>query len=370
MKNILCFLYLFCTASGFANNPENPTGFVIGNANLKSAGAMAFGPDGILFVADTRGAAVFAFDLKDNLKDTASTAVEVKNIDKVVGAFLGIGAQDVVINDLVVQPNSQNIYLSVSRGRSADAAAVLIKINRKGEVSEVKTDNILFSKADITNAPGVDEKTSWGAPKRPMAITDIHFFEGEIFVAGLSNEQFASRLRRIPFPFKNPEANTAVEIFHTSHDRYETNSPIETLLPVTLNNQPHILAGYGCAPLAKFSVADLKEKKLVRGSTLAELGGGSRPLDMILYKRRGEDYVLVANSHRSVYRIKVSDLEKSESITKPVDDIYVHSGTPFIATSLVGVLQIDNLNKNFVAAIQRDIATGDLNLVSMPKRWL
>lgn len=370
MKKLLSLLCFFSVLMAFANNPEHPFGLSPGKADLKSAGAMAFGPEGILFVADTKGASIFAFELNDNSKDTVSTGIEVKNIDKALGAFLGISFEDVVINDMIVQPNSQNVYLSVSRGRSADAQPVLIKVNRKGELSEIKTDNILFSKAAINNAPGVDEKTSWGASKRPMAITDIHFFDGELYVAGLSSEQFSSRLRRIAFPFKNSEANTSVEIFHTSHNRYETHAPIETLLPVILNNQPSILAGYGCAPLAKFSVAELKEKKHVKGFTLAELGGGSRPLDMVLFKRKGEDHILIANSNRSVYKLKVSDLEKSEPLTQPVDDIYVSSGTPFVATGFVGVLQIDNLNKNFIAAIQRDIQTGALNLVALQKRWM
>jgi hypothetical protein len=350
--------------------PANPYGLILGKAEMKSAGALTFSPDGILFVADPKGAAVFAFDVKDNAKDTATTNLEVKNIDKLLAGFLGIATEDVVINDMVVQPNSQNVYLSVSRGRSVDAMPVLIRVNRKQEVTEIKTDNILFSKADIINAPGVDDKTTWGAPKRPMAITDINFYDGILLVAGLSNEEFASKLRRISFPFKNNESSASVEIFHTSHNRYETHAPIETMIPLTLNKETHILAGYGCAPLAKFSLAELKENKKVRGATIAELGGGSRPLDMVLYNKKGVDYLLIANSNRSAYKVKVSDIEKSQSLTTAVDDIYVSSGTPYVATAIVGVLHIDNLNKNFVAAVQRDIQTGALNLVSIPKRWL
>jgi len=368
------YLILLGIVSGlFASGTDpiaNPYGLSPGKADLKSAGALALGPDGILFVADTKGAAIFAFDVKDTSRDTVSTAIEIKNIDKTVAAFLGVGPEDVQINDLLVHPNSQNIYLSISRGKSADAIPVIIRINRNKELSEMKTDDIWFAKADIRNVPGVDDKTSWGAPKRPMSITDMSYVDGILYVAGLSNEEFASRLRILNFPFKGDHTDTSVEIFHTSHNRYETHAPIETLLPLTLNNQPHVLAGYGCAPLAKFSVSDLTGKKHVKGHTLAELGGGSRPLDMVLFKRKGEDHVAIANSNRSVYKIKVSDLEKSEPLTTPVNDIYVSSGTPFVATGFVGVMQIDNLNKNFIAAIQRDIQTGALNLVSLPKRWL
>jgi hypothetical protein len=370
-KLILSILFVTTLATLYATDPlPNPYGLVLGKPEIKSVGAITIGPDGILFVADTKGAAIFALDIKDNLKDTVSTAIEVRNVDKALAEYLGVAVDELKIHDMVVHPASQNIYLTLSVGKSVDAKPVIIRVNRAKELSEVKLDNVWYAKSDINNAPSEDEKTSWGAPKRPMAITDLSFFDGTLYVAGLSNEQFASRLRRLSFPFKGNQTDNSVEVFHTSHDRFETNAPIETLLPVTLNNQPFVLAGYGCAPLAKFSVTELNTSKHVKGQTLAELGGGSRPLDMILYKRKGEDHVLIANSNRSVYKMKLSDLAKSQPLTKAVDDVYVSDGTPYVATGFVGVMHIDNLNKNFVAAIQRDIQSGALNLVSLPKRWL
>jgi hypothetical protein len=370
MKKLLCLLLSVSAFAAFAiEPPDNPYNMIAGTADLKSAGAMTIGPDGVLFVADSKGATIFALDLKDNQVDTVSTALELKNIDKAIASFLGVNAEDVVINDLVVNPASQNVYLSVSRGRSVDAIPALIKVNRKGELSQVKTDNVLYSKADLSNMPGPNDKTSWGASKQPMAITDLNFYEGEIYVSGLSTEQFESNLRRVSFPFKN-QAMTSVEIFHTSHNRYETNSPITTMIMLKLNNQPTVVAGYGCAPLAKFSLADIKGKKHVKGETLAELGGGSRPVDMLSFNRAGTDMLIIANSNRSVYTMKIADLEKSQPLTTAVDDIFVSSGTPYVATAYVGVMQMDNLNKKHVVAIQRDIQTGALNLVSIQKRWL
>ncbi len=65
----------------------------------------------------------------------------------------------------------------------------------------------------------------------------------------------------MPFPFKDDVAINTLEIYHASHGRYETNSPIETFTPFNVNGKPSLIAGYGCAPLASFSLADLKEKK-------------------------------------------------------------------------------------------------------------
>ena len=44
--------------------------------------------------------------------------------------------------------------------------------------------------------------------------------------------------------------STTIEIFHTSHNRYETHAPITAFVPIKLKGAPTLLAGYGCAPLA------------------------------------------------------------------------------------------------------------------------
>ncbi len=45
-----------------------------------------------------------------------------------------------------------------------------------------------------------------------------------MIVAGLSNEEFASTLRSLPFPFKEGESETSVEIYHGAHGKFETRS--------------------------------------------------------------------------------------------------------------------------------------------------
>ena len=70
-----------------------------------------------------------------------------------------------------------------------------------------------------------------------------------------------------------------------------------------MNNQPHLIAGYLCTPLVKFPIASLKPGDKVRGTTIAELGAGNRPLDMILYKKNGRDFLLMSNNSRGVMKI-------------------------------------------------------------------
>jgi hypothetical protein len=73
------------TAAGFAAG-----GFAAGSeaGPLRSAGALAFGPENVLFVGDIAGAAVHAFALRE--KDvTPQTGVELGNFHNFEGRALG-----------------------------------------------------------------------------------------------------------------------------------------------------------------------------------------------------------------------------------------------------------------------------------------
>ena len=71
-----------------------------------------------------------------------------------------------------------------------------------------------------------DEKAR--TPIRSMTIVDLKFHAGELFVAGVSNQEFSSTLRRIPYPFTGNASETQVEIYHVAHGVYETRAPIRT----------------------------------------------------------------------------------------------------------------------------------------------
>jgi hypothetical protein len=57
MKKLgLTFMYAISVALLYATDPlPNSLGLTLGKADLQSAGAMTFGPEGILFVAEPRG---------------------------------------------------------------------------------------------------------------------------------------------------------------------------------------------------------------------------------------------------------------------------------------------------------------------------
>ena len=214
-----------------------------GTPDLKSAGALAFGPEGILFIGDPQGAAIFAIDTQDRSQASARP-LNVDGIDAKIAALLGTTPQEIQINDLRVNPISGNAYLSVHRGRGPDAVPVIVRVGAGGKLEQVLLKEVKFSKVTLPNAPSTADKDRRGQPRRQESITQIGFVDGRVLVSGLSNEEWASTLRAIPFPFKEADKGAGIEIFHGAHGRFETHAPINTFAPYTINGQAHLLAAY------------------------------------------------------------------------------------------------------------------------------
>ena len=107
---------------------------------LRSAGVLTFSPDNVLFVGDITAAAVHAFALRAT-DITSQGDVELGNfhnfegrdlvqgIDQKLAALFGTTYDKIVINDMVVHQPSQQLFISVERGRSIDAVPAIIKVN-------------------------------------------------------------------------------------------------------------------------------------------------------------------------------------------------------------------------------------------------
>jgi hypothetical protein len=353
------------------SQPTDPMGMRVGTVSLQSAGPLAFGPDGTLFLADSRGAAIYALDVKDTGRYTDTAQVEVPDIDGKIASALGTTRDQIRITSMAVHPRSKVIYLAVIRGRGDGAAPLVVRVRHDGSIDELALDPIRHATVTIGDPPSPDAKAEWGPPPRELTVTDLAFRDGTLYTAGLSNKEFSSTLRQYGFPFKGSTgAETTVEVYHTSHDRYETASPITAFLPLTVGGTPTLLAGYGCSPIATFTLKDLGSQKHLRGKTVAELGGGNRPMDMLLMRKKGKDYVLIANSDRTLLRLSAEDIARAPAMTKPVSQAYQAGGVPQVAIAHVGVRAIEDLNDNYVLALQRDVEDGSLDLTSFPKEWL
>ncbi|MHB1556889.1 MAG: hypothetical protein ACYC61_05335 [Isosphaeraceae bacterium] len=341
-----------------------------GKPDIKSAGPLTFGPDGILFVGDTKGAAVFAIDTGDRAAVAAKKPVRVKDVAGKVAGMLGTDVRNVQINDLAVNPASGTVYLSVSRGRGPNALPVIVRINADGKLDELSLENVRFARAEVPNAPAPGAGTGTrqrGPDPRNESITDLAYVDGRLFLAGLSNEEFSSRLIAIPFPFSAEGIDGAsIEIYHGAHGQLETRSPIRTFVAYRIDNQPYLLAAYTCTPLVKVPVADLKAGAHVMGKTIAELGNRNRPLDMIVYKKDGKDFILLANNSRGVMKIHADGAGSAEPITQHVPG----GGTKGVAfdkvAELKGVVQLDQLDDRHAVILTSQGNATDLDTIELP----
>ena len=337
-----------------------------GKLELKSAGPIAFGPEGILFIADTKAAAIAAVATGDTKAVDASKLTKVEGINQKIAGLLGTAADQILIDDLSVNPISRNVYLAVSRGRGADATPVIIRIKGDGQPEIVSLDKVKFSRGELPDAPteGIVGQANRQSNPRQEAITDIAFLEDRVLVAGLSNEEFASTLRAIPFPFKTIANGTSVEIYHGSHGRFETRAPIRTFVPFKVGNEPQLLAAYTCTPLVQFPLSQIQPGAKIKGKTIAELGNRNRPLDMIVYHKDGKDYLLLANSSRGVMKINTDQIEKVEGIHEPVKD---KKGLPYeTIESWTGVDQLDRLDSQHAIVLRHEGGSLNLEALNLP----
>jgi hypothetical protein len=331
-------------------------GFQKGTPELKSIGAMAFGPEGILFVGDPVGATIYAIDTGDSPKEAASSKLDIKGVDEKIASLLGTEAKGIRIMDLEVNPASGQAYLSVMRGK----APAIVRVDPKGEIKEVSLKDVGHSKVELPNAPDPNAKGRFGSP-RLFSITKLAYVKGKLYVSGLSNEEWKSTLRAIPFPFKDADKGTSVQIWHGAHGKFETEAPIRTFAPFDIDGKPHLLAAYTCTPLVKFPISELKPGKKLKGTTIAELGNRNSPIDMFVYDKDGKKYILIANSSRGLMKVSTDNIDKVDPVTEPVRG----GGTAGLSYKTIeeykGVQQLDLQDKDHALLLIRT-PEGSLNL--------
>jgi hypothetical protein len=326
-RAVLGFVGVAAAGSGFAASakaqvPSQGDSALAGSGvsgPLRSAGALAFGPDNVLFVGDITGAAIHAFALRaTDLTSQADVELGnfhnfegrdlVRGLDQKLAALFGTTYDNMVVNDMVVHQPSQQIFISVERGRSTDALPAIVKVNH-GQLEILELDRIPHSQTGIPNQPDPEAMLEFDA-QRSFAITDVKYYGGEIFVTGVSNQRFASTLHRIPYPFTAQMATCTVEIWHPVHGEFETRAPIIRQLIKEVQGEPYLFAVYGCTPLVRFPLASLKDGAHVRGDVIGELGYGSTPIDMLTFSDPFDhkEYLLVTIDVRSASQIAVLDL--------------------------------------------------------------
>jgi hypothetical protein len=351
-------------------------------AKLQYAGALTFSPDGVLFLGDNISGAVFAYPLS-GAAPTAAVPLDIEGIDGRIAALLKTPKSTVHINGMAVHPASHDVYLSVSFGAGSPA---LVKVSPAGVLSQVDLARAKPTSWVVPNAPTPDEhfRDRTGdlplpgdrahvkamTPMRSMTIVDMKFHNGELFVAGISNEEFSSTLRRVSYPFDGRSSSTAVRIYHVAHERYETRAPIRAMGFATIDGQDTLIAAFTCSPIVLIPTADLKDGAKVTGRTVGDMGNG-QPLSLVSVSFKGEPSIFVTNAGHSPRIIPIGGLQKAVAYlpdNSPHGGVFdwrpeyplgpVGKAVMFIGSSLFA----DKLDDKYLVSVTRDAPSGSLNL--------
>ncbi len=318
---------------------------------LQSIGPLAFGPDGVLFAADRQAATIYAIDLAAKATGGAPGAKDVTGIDTQIASMLGTDPKEVQITDLAVHPKTRNAFISVMRGTGADAKPALLRVDGAGKIEVVALDGLKMTKATMPNAPAAAAAGQQRNP-RMESITDMAFVDGKLVVAGLSNEEFASKLRTVPVSVRGSRCRH--ERRDLSRQPRAVRDALAGHLVRALPDQQHLAPDRRLHLHAAREVPGVEPGAgpKVMGTTIAELGNRNRPTDMIVYKKGGKDYLLIANTSRGVMKVPTDGFATAPGITARVASETGGVGFEAVA-ALKGVEQLDLLDDQRAIVLTR-----------------
>lgn len=280
-------------------------GFQKGAMDYKAIGALCFSPAGVLYFADDQAGAIYGVDLTEK-KSKAGAYTKVPDLGATLAARLGTTAAGIQIKDVAVSPVSGATYISVRKtdGGDQDAANpanyALFSVDPAGKVSPVDLADKSWGKVAVSG----QKSYSFRGMGTPRIVSDMTFAGGKIYAGVLSTDAFKSNLVSVPVPFQAEGVQRlATSIYHVSHKKQETASPIQTLTSYRDGDKEYLMAAYVCTPLVRFNLADLKPGQETTGITVAELGSGNRPMDMIAYGKSGSQNLLLNNSAFGILKV-------------------------------------------------------------------
>ena len=341
---------------------------IAGAADVQSISRLEAGPGNILFVADWKAARVHAIELAPAPHKAAGN-FNILDLESLLSHQLG-GAR-ITVQDMAVRPGTDEVYVAVSAGKARTPA--LFAVTSDGKARRVDLKAAKSSSVPLRDAPSGSGSFWHETPERSFTVTDMKWRDGELFVAGLSNQEFSSTLRRIRYPFGAQQSVSSVEIFHGGHNLMETRAPVRAMSFTKLGGKPYLVAAYTCTPLVLIPLDALQDGAHVRGKTVAELGYGNTPADMISYTMKvngkTEEYMMLVNFNRVSNVIPVSELEAANArpgIEKVVPFGQI-AGLQVQQAPLAGALRIDNLDDQSFVLVRRRLETDALQLVSLGK---
>ena len=353
-----------------ATSNANKTSIDLSGKSLSGASVLAFGPDNVLFVGDSKAGVLHAIPTKSEMvKDPVP--FNGFGIDRKIATTLGVSPSDLIINDMQIHPESQEAYIAFKNGHAPSAKSMVAIVS--------PTDNVVrFLDVTTTGVQQVSVREPRtesfnfyrDLPASTLNITDIDYHNGYVYVAGLTNSEFASTLRKIKYPFDGNQSKVAsIEMYHAVHAQNETRAPIRTMAFEEINGESTLIAAYTCTPLVSIPTDDIKEGNHVKAKTIAELGYGNAPIDMITFMAQEQDgsfdkKLLITNKQRSASLISLKDFAKANEGEGLGGFSMGPAGVNIFPIPMAGVMHISDQNQMMLAMLRRNIDTGEVDLIS------
>ena len=340
------------------------------NIALSGATVLTFGPENVLFVGNSKAATIHAISTEaTEVKDPIP--YNFQEIDRMLAGKLGINPRDLIVNDMKIHPLSQEAYIAVKRGHQPDAKSFIAIVSpMDGKISFLDLSKTKHTQVKLEN-PIINDFNFWNdIPASSLNITDIDYHDGFIYVAGLTNGEFASNLRKIPYPFDGSQTKVAsIEMYHAVHTQKETRAPIRTMLFEDLEGTSTLIASYTCTPLVTIPTLDIKEGNHIKAKTIAELGFGNAPIDMLTFMAQEMDgsydkKLLITQKNRSGSLISLKDFITANKGEGMSGTTMGPSGVNIFPVPTSTVMHIDEQNQMMLAVLRRNMDNGGIDLLS------
>ena len=84
------------------NNEDLTKDFVTGDLEIGSINQLSFGPQGILFIGDSKNAAIYALDTKDTEQTISAKGINIADFDDKIASAVGTTKENIKITDIKV----------------------------------------------------------------------------------------------------------------------------------------------------------------------------------------------------------------------------------------------------------------------------
>src|SRR5262245_23634815 len=119
---------------------------------FKHLGPLAFGPDGVLFAADSQNVSITALQLAKQIAGGTAGTKDVPAINQKIAALLGIDANNLLITEMVVKPKTGITFISPRRVLGATVTPVMLWVDGSAKIDLIALDQLRYTRIGLPSA--------------------------------------------------------------------------------------------------------------------------------------------------------------------------------------------------------------------------